>query len=390
MQWMLPNQRSQGIAFSATLALAARAKELAASGVDVISMAVGEPDFPAPQAAQDAGEAAIRSGAVGYTPVAGKPSLRRVIAEHLTHTRGVLFEPSEVTVCHSAKHALSGTLLTLVEPGDEVLILLPAWNSYVELVKYAGAVPVDVAPRKDCGPDFDAIAAAMTPRTKGVMLNSPSNPSGYVWTEAEIRELVELTKSSGAWLLSDEIYRRLVYEGEPNFSPATVSPEARARTVVVDGASKTFAMTGYRIGYLAAPQPIAKAVAALNSQLTGCPNAVSQAAFEAALQSEPPEVEVMTSEFNRRRKILIDGLEALGLKTPWPRGAFYAFPNVAKFLDERGSAGFSEDLLEDQALAIVPGDVFGMDTHVRFSYATSIENIEGAITRLAAFLDGRK
>jgi aspartate aminotransferase len=221
------------------------------------------------------------------------------------------------------------------------------------------------------------------------MLNSPSNPSGYVWTEAEVRALVAIAEEHDLWILSDEIYRRLVYEGEPNFSPASVSESARARTVIVDGASKAFAMTGYRIGYLAAPREVAAGVARLHSQLTGCPNAISQAAFEAALGTEPPEVAVMTSEFDRRRHVLIDGLASLGVETPWPRGAFYAFPKVSQFLDERGSTGFSEDLLEDQALAIVPGAVFGMDEHVRLSYSTSMENIEIALERLGAFLRNR-
>jgi aspartate aminotransferase len=383
---MQPNRRVQTISFSATLALDAHAKELRARGVDVVSMAVGEPDFPAPLVAQRRAALIIQGGEVRYTPVAGTPGLRAAIASHLTETRGVPWSPDEITVCHSAKHALSGTLLTLLEPEDEVLILLPAWNSYVEQVRFAGGVPALVAARKDCGPDFEALRAAIGPRTAGVMLNSPSNPSGYVWSEEEVRTLVALAEEHDFWILSDEIYRRLVYEGEPNFSPASVSESAKARTIIVDGASKAFAMTGYRIGFLAAPREVAASVARLHSQLTGCPNAVSQAAYEAALESEPPEVAAMASEFDKRRHVLIDGLAALGLETPWPRGAFYAFPNVARYLDDRGSAGFSEDLLEDQALAIVPGAVFGMDEHVRLSYATSLENIEAALTRLGAFL----
>jgi len=386
---MQPNSRVATIAFSATLALDARAKELRARGIDVVNMAVGEPDFDAPEVVQRGAVEAVRSGAVRYTPVAGTPSLRAAIARHLAATRGVPWTPEEITVCHSAKHALSGTLLTLLEPGDEVLILLPAWSSYVEQVRFAGGVPVDVTARADCGPDFEALRAAIGPRTTGVMLNSPSNPSGYVWSEAEVRALVAIAEEEELWILSDEIYRRLVYEGEPNFSPASVSESARARTIIVDGASKAFAMTGYRIGYLAAPPEVAAGVARLHSQLTGCPNAVSQAAFEAALDAEPPEVAAMVSEFDRRRHVLIDGLAALGLETPWPRGAFYAFPNVAQYLDERGSTGFSEDLLEEQALAIVPGAVFGLDEHVRLSYATSMKNIETALERLGTFLRTR-
>lgn len=387
---MRPNQRVSGIAFSATLALEARAKELAAKGVDVISMAVGEPDFDAPQAVQHAAERAVHGGNVRYTPVAGTPGLRAAIARHLSATRGVPFGPEHVTVCHSAKHALSGTLLSIVEPGDEVLLLLPAWGSYVDQVTFAGGKPVEVPPRPDCGPDLERIAAAVGPRTKGIMLNSPSNPSGYVWTPEEMEALGALALEHDLWLLSDEIYRRLVYEGPPNPSPASVNEDVRKRTIVVDGASKTFAMTGYRIGYAAAEPEIAGAIARLQSQLTGCPNAISQAAFEAALTEEPPEVAAMVREFDARRKVLVEGLRDLGLETPWPRGAFYAFPRVTPFLDERGSAGFGEDLLEDQALAIVPGAVFGMDEHVRLSYATSLDKVRTALERLGAFLERRR
>ena len=387
---MQPNRRVSGLTGSATLALAARAKALAAQGVDVISMAVGEPDFDAPRVVQQAAMAAVEGGNVRYTPPAGLPALRDTIATHLSETRGVEFARDEVVVCHSGKHALSHALLTLLEPGDEVLTLAPAWSSYLEEVRFAGGVPVDVPPRADMGPDMDAIRAALGPRTRGVMLNSPANPSGYVWSAQEIADLGELACERDLWLLSDEIYRRLVYEGEPNPSPVSVSPEVRARTLIVDGASKAYAMTGYRIGYLAAPAALIDGVARLQSQLTGSPNAISQAAFQAALEEEPPEVEKMVREFDTRRRVLLEGLADLGLETPWPRGAFYAFPSVAEHVDERGAVGLCEDLLEDVGLALVPGTVFGMDGHVRLSYATSIDNVRRALERLGDFLSRRR
>jgi aspartate aminotransferase len=387
---MRPNQRVSGLTFSTTLALDARAKELRAAGRDVINMSVGEPDFGTPEAVRKAAAAKAESGEVRYTPAAGTSSLRQAIAERLTKTRGIPFVEKEVTVCHSAKHALSGACLSLIEPGDEVLLLLPAWVSYDEIVKFAGGVPVPVPSRADCGPDLDAIERAITKKTRGILVNSPCNPSGYVMTQAELRAIGELAVKRDLWIVSDEIYRRLVYEGEPDFSPAQVSPAVRARTVVVDGASKAFAMTGYRIGYAAAPPAIASAIATLHSQLTGCPNAVSQAAFEVAMRNEPPEVAAMVAEFDRRRRVIVDGLKALGLSVPWPRGAFYAFPDVSPWIDERGSSGFCEDLLEAQNLAVVPGSAFGVDDHVRLSYATSIANIEKALDRLGKFLASRK
>ncbi|MBK7875432.1 MAG: pyridoxal phosphate-dependent aminotransferase [Planctomycetes bacterium] len=387
---MRPNQRVQKVSLSTTLALDARAKELASQGRDVINMAVGEPDFNAPEAVQSAAVAAVRGGKVRYTPAEGTASLRKAIAQHLTDTHGVAFTPAEVTVCHSAKHALSGACLTLIEPGDEVLVLLPAWVSYVEIIRFAGGVPVEVPPRADLGPDLARLAAAVTKKTKGILINSPCNPSGYVMTAAEVRALSELAEQHDLWIVSDEIYRRLVYEGEPNASPVQVSERIRARTVIIDGASKAFAMTGYRIGFCAGPKDVVAGVAKLHSQLTGCPNLVSQQAYEAALLSEPREVAEMCAQFDRRRRVIVAGLQKMGLETPWPRGAFYAFPRVQSFLDARGSGGFCEDLLEEQNLAVVPGNAFGVDDSIRLSYATSLETIERALERLAAFLARRR
>jgi aspartate aminotransferase len=383
------NTRVQAIAMSTTLALDVRAKSLAASGRDVINMTVGEPDSDAPEAVQSAAERMVRSGKVRYTPADGTLALRRAIAAHVSATRGVAFTPPEITVCHSAKHALSGACLSLIEPGDEVLLLLPAWVSYVDIVKYAGGVPVPVPSRKDMGPDIDAIRRAITPKTRGILINSPCNPSGYVMTQADVRGIAEATRERNLWIVSDEIYRRLVFEGEPACSPVSISEEVRARTVIVDGASKAFAMTGYRIGYVAAPPELAAAVSRLHSQLTGCPNAISQAAFEVALTSEPPEVERMVRDYATRRDRLVKGLRVLGLETPMPRGAFYVFPRIAPYLDARGSSGFCEDLLDQVGLAVVPGSAFGVDDHVRLSCATSMGVIEGALQRLAQFLSQR-
>lgn len=383
---MRPNQRVSNMQLSTTLALDARAKELISQGRDVINMSVGEPDFNAPEAVQSAAIAAVRSGKVRYTPAEGTPSLRKAVAMHLKETRGIEYGAHEITICHSAKHALSGAALALIETGDEVLLLLPAWVSYVEIVRFAGGVPVAVPARTDCGPDLAALRRAITHKTRGILINSPCNPSGYVLSETEVRAIGALACEHDLWIISDEIYRRLVYEGEPNFSPASIDADLRSRTVIIDGASKAFAMTGYRVGYCAAPREVASAVARLHSQLTGCPNAISQAAFEVALQREPPEVAAMCAEFDRRRHVLIDGLRALGLETGWPRGAFYAFPDVAPYLDARSSDGFCEELLEQQNLAIVPGSAFGVDEHVRLSYATSIETIREALERLGAFL----
>ena len=380
------SERARSVSLSLTLALDARAKAMAADGVDVINMAVGEPDFPAPAAAQEAAVARVRSGDVRYTAASGEAPLRAALAAQLSATRGVPFTPDQVVVCHSAKHALSGTFQTLCDDGDEVVLLLPAWGSFEEIVRLAGARPVGGMPRADGGPDCEAIEAAFTSRTRALLVNNPSNPSGYVWSPEEMERLVALTAQHGISLVSDEIYRRLVYEGPPSPSPVQFGDEARARTIVIDGPSKTYAMTGYRIGCAAGPPEVIAAMGRVQSQMTGSPNAVSQSAWRACLNPKPPEVAAMVEEFSARRKILLDGFERLGLPCHAPRGAFYGFPDVSAHFGAGGSVEFCERLLDEQHLVTVPGAAFGTDAHVRFSYAVSRERIEEALERLARVL----
>ncbi len=385
------SQRVSNLKGSVTLALAASAKEMAASGRDVINMAVGEPDFDAPRRAREAGIAAINSGAVKYTPAAGLNSLRQAVADHLRETRGVAYGVENVVICHSAKHALSHTLLALVDPGDEVLLLDPAWSSYHAQVELVGGVAVHVPPKQDgtCAPDLEAIRAAVTERTGGLMFNSPSNPSGYVWSRSEIEELAAICEEHDLWMISDEIYGRLVFDDAEHVSPTSISEAMKERTILVDGASKVFAMTGYRMGYLAANADVARTVGDLQSQISGCPNYISQRAFEACLIEEPEEVKDMIATFDRRRRVVIDGLDRMGLKGPQPKGAFYAFPDLHHRFDERGSSGFCADLLEAEALATVPGTAFSAPRHIRLSYALSEDRLVEALDRLERFLSDR-
>jgi len=381
------NERVGRIPLSKTLALDGRAKELASEGRDIINLTAGEPDFDSPRAVREAAKATIDGGRVKYTPAAGLRSLRETIADHLSRTRGVPFEAEQITVCHSGKHALSGTLLALVREGDEVLLPLPAWVSYVEEIRFAGGRAVGVAPRADMGPDFEALGAACGPRTRGLMINSPNNPSGYVFTPGELERLVRFAEERDLWILSDEIYSRLTYDGEPYGSPVQLGAGARGRTAIVDGASKTFSMTGYRIGFVAGPVPLVDAVARLHSQLTGAPNAISQEAFAAALVEEPPEVESMCAAFLERRAWILDRLERLGLRTPHPGGAFYVFPSIAGLWPGDRADEFCDALLEREGLALVPGSAFGVEGHVRFSYAASLETLEQGLERFARFLE---
>ena len=384
------SKRAKSLEPSITLTLFARAKALADGGRDIVNMAVGEPDFEAPQVVQRAAVDKVQSGDVRYTPAAGAPALRAAIATYLGRTRGGDWSEDEVTVCHSAKHALSGALLALIEAGDEVVVPLPAWSSYFELIRLAGGAPVPVQPGPGCKPDLTQLEAALGPRTRVVMICSPGNPSGYVWTRPEIERLAHLALERNFVILSDEIYRALVYEGDAALSPVAIDPALREHTLIVDGASKSFAMTGYRIGFLAGPRKVTQAVANLHGQMTGSPNAVSQAAYGAGLAEDPPELATMLAEFNRRRLTLLAGLCDLGLETPHPRGAFYAFPDVSPFLDQRGSNGFCEDLLEETGLALVPGSAFGIDRHVRLSYAVQESVLRDAVKRLGGFLAHRR
>lgn len=389
------SSRAAAINVSPTLDLDSRVKALVAAGRDVVNMAVGEPDFLAPASATAAALAKVQSGAVRYAPAAGNAKLRTLAADALNEGSGASFTGDNVVICHSGKHALSGALLALIDPGDEVLLPLPAWVSYVELIRLAGGEPIEVMPLSGpegagARPDLAALEAAITPQTRGLLVNSPNNPSGYLWTRAEVEGACAIAERHNLWILSDEIYRRLVFPPGVFVSPLHVATGAlRDRIAIIDGASKTFAMTGYRIGYLAAPKPLADAVTRLHSQTTGSPNAVSMAALEAALTGVQPELADHLAEYQVRRDLLLDGLAKLNLQLVRPDGAFYAFPDVSRYCDERGASGFCADLLEEVGLALVPGSAFLLEGYVRLSYAMPQADIKEALKRLGVFLARR-
>ncbi len=381
------SRRTTDLALSVTLALDARAKELIAAGHDVVNMAVGEPDFPAPAAARQAAIAKIQSLDVRYTSAAGTLTLREAIAEHLAATRSTHYTSDQIVVCHSGKQAISGALAAVLEPGDEVLVPTPGWVSYVEIARALGNPAVEVPGHPDGAPSLEALEQAISERTRAILINSPCNPTGHVWSRVDLQRLAALAERHNLWIVSDEIYRRLVYGERPFTSPVSLGPEARARTIIVDGASKSFAMTGYRIGFAAGPKEAIRAITKLHSQMTGSPNAVSQAAYEAVLREEPPEVAQMVETYRERRALMIAGLQQLGLQAPFPHGAFYAFPDVSVHLgDETSSDALCRALLEDEQLVCVPGSAFGTPTHIRLSYALDIERLREAFVRLGRFL----
>jgi len=375
-----------GIAPSATLALNAKAKEMKAEGIDVLNFAVGEPDFPAPMNIQQAAHQAIDDGAFGYTPASGMPELKQAVATKFQRENNLKYDPAEIVCASGAKPLLYGALVALLEPGDEVIFASPYWVTYIEIIRLADGVPVIVEAKEE--DDFEmkaeAIEEKITDKTKVILLNTPSNPTGGVISEQEQRRIAELAEKHDLFIISDEIYDRLVYDGE-HFSIATVSDEIKDRTITINGASKTYGITGWRIGYAGMPLELAKSMEGFLSHITGNPNSIAQRAVVEAINGPQDEVAKMKQEFAKRRDVFVDGLNDIeGIICKKPSGAFYVYPNFSKhFTDEIDtSTKMAEHLLTKAHIAGVPGDAFGTNDHIRFSYAASMDQIEECLKRL--------
>jgi aspartate aminotransferase len=385
--------RLKTLAPSPTLAMQARAKALRAQGIDVISFGAGEPDFDTPRRIKDAAIRAIEQGQTKYTEVGGIPELRAAVCQKLRRDNGLEYAPDEVTVSCGAKHTLYNIVMALVNPGDEVLIPSPYWVSYPEQVRLLGGVPVAVPTREATGFDLDPdeLRRAVTPRTKLIVLDSPGNPTGAVFSSAALTEVARLAVERDLWVISDECYEALSYEGHP-VSIASFSSEIRARTIVVNTCSKAYAMTGWRIGYAAGPKAVIKAMTDVQSQVTSNPTSVAQWAAVEALAGAQDEVAKMAGEFDRRRRVIVEALNAIpGVHCVMPKGAFYAFPNISGLFGKRhagrvlrGSADVCAFLLDEARIATVAGIDFGSDDHIRLSYATSLEAIRDGVARMDA------
>jgi aspartate aminotransferase len=380
---------------SATLAMAARAAALAAAGKDVIDLSVGEPDFATPAHVCRAAEEAIRSGKTKYTPAAGIPALRAAVAADYRRRAGLEVSPAQVVVSNGAKHALHNVFTALLDDGDEVIIPAPFWVSYAELVKLAGGVPVILPTRLE--DDFklapEALSAALTPATRMLLLCSPSNPTGVVYTPAELRALADVAGAADLAVVADEIYDQLVFDGRENVSFPTLRPGLAERTVVVGGVSKTYSMTGWRIGWTIAPEPLSRAIGNLQSQQTSNPSSISQHAAVAALTGPQDCIGEMRAAFQRRRDLVAGRLARMpGVRLPDIGGAFYAFFDIAPHLAaERGittSAAWCEQLLEREQVALVAGSAFGAEGHVRMSFAAADEKLVAGLDRIERFLAG--
>lgn len=382
---------------SMTMKVSARAAELKASGVDVVSFGAGEPDFDTPDHIKQAAKQALDAGATKYTAVEGTPQLRRAAAAWLGKAHDLAVSPGEVIVTAGAKQAVFNAFHVLLDPGDEVILPAPYWVSYSEIAKLAGARPVPVVSRPQDGfvVDPDAIGRTITPRTRLIVVVSPCNPTGAVYDEHTLRAIADLAIKHDLWLLTDDIYRTLCYGDARSVQPATFGPEVRRRTVIVDGVSKAFAMTGWRIGFALAPLPVIEGMATLQGQSTTNAAAVSQAAAVAALEGPTDDLDRMRAEFDQRRRYMLAALRAIpGITCVEPRGAFYTFPDVSAFVGRKTPRGNRIDsdlalcdyLIEDARVAVVPGTAFFAPGFVRLSYTTSQANIEKGMGRLAEAL----
>jgi len=391
--------RLKTLAPSSTLAVQAKAKELRAKGIDVISFGAGEPDFDTPQRIKDAAVEAMRRGQTKYTEVGGVPELRAAVCAKLRRDNGLDYEPADILVSVGAKHTLFNLVVALINPGDEVLVPSPYWVSYPEQARLVGGVPIEVETSEATGFDLDpdTLRAAVTPRTKLIVVNSPNNPTGAVFSPAALQAVGRLAVERNLWIVSDECYEALTFEGR-HVSVASLGPEVKARTIVVNTCSKAYAMTGWRIGYAAGNRALIKAMTDVQSQVTSNPSSVAQWAAVEALTGAQDEVAKMAGEFDRRRRLIIAGLNALpGVSCVMPKGAFYAFANVSGLFGRtwrrpdgavtlKSSVDVTGFLLEEARVAVVPGKDFGSDAHVRLSYATSDALISEGLARMGAAL----
>ncbi len=390
------SEKNQKIAASVTLAIDAKAKQMKAQGLNVISFGVGEPDFNTPENIIQAAVEGMRAGFTRYTAASGYPKLKEAVCVKLKQDNHLDYTPEQIIITNGAKQALHNTLEALCNPGDEVIIPVPYWVSYVELVKISGGEPVFVActEENEFKLTAEGLKAAITPKTKALILNTPSNPTGSLYTRAELEAIADLAVTHGFVVISDEIYEKLVYEGAEHISIASLNDEIKDQTIVINGMSKAYAMTGWRVGYTASNREIAKIMGNVQSHATSHPNTIAQYASVEALLGDNSSVETMRLAFDERRKYTVERINQIeGLSCIPPRGAFYVMMNISKILGTvvkgkkiNNSLDLSELLLDEAHVAVVPGIAFGVDQYVRLSYANSMENIKEGLQRIEAVL----
>lgn len=391
------SSRARGISPSSTLAMDARAKQMQREGQDVVFFGVGEPDFDTPEFITEEAIKALRAGITRYTPGAGIPDLREAVSVHLGREYGLEYAPKNIVITCGAKQALYNTFQIILDPGDEVILPVPYWVSYSEQIKLAGGTVVPVLTAAGDGYRMrpEAFAAAITPRTKAVVINSPNNPTGAVYSRRELETIAGIAVEKGLVIVSDEVYDHLLYDGRDPVSIPSLGPEVKARTILINAWSKTYAMTGWRLGYAAGDETVMRAMADLNSHSSNAASFVQRAGL-AAITGPQECVAAMRAEFAARRDLMVELVRAIpGLSCTKPEGAFYVFADIKGLIGRtiageilRDDVHLAEVLLEKAKVAVVPGDGFGLPGHVRFSYATSRERIKEGMRRINDLIGG--
>jgi len=385
------SKKNGAISPSVTLAITAKAKKMKADGINVISFSAGEPDFNTPEHIRKVAIGAIEDGLTGYTASAGLPELKQAICNKLREDNNLKYSPENIVVSNGAKHSLFNVLQAICNPGDEVIISVPYWVSYPEMVKMADAKPVFVETLEENGFKYtvEGLTQAINEKTKAIILNSPNNPTGTIYTEEELKEIAEIAVKHNIFVISDEIYEKLTYEGN-HISIASFGEDIKELTIVINGMSKAYAMTGWRIGYLAADKEIAKIITNIQSHATSNPNTIAQYASIEALEGDQEPIDQMVRAFDERRKYMVDRINSIdNLSCRMPKGAFYVMVNISKLIGKNlngynigGSMDFAEYLLDTAQVAVIPGAGFGADNYVRLSYATSLDNIKEGLKRI--------
>ena len=391
------SKKSLEISPSITLSIDTKAKEMREKGIDIISFGIGEPDFPTPSNIKKAAIKAIEGDLTKYTPVSGLPQLKKIICNKLQSENNLEYNIENITISNGAKHSLWNACQAICNPGDEVIVPVPYWVSYPEMVKMADAVPIYV----ECNEanqfklKEEDLLLAITKKTKAIILNSPSNPAGSVYTRKELEVIAEIAIKNNIIVISDEIYEKLIYDNESHVSIASLNEEIKRRTIVINGMSKGYAMTGWRIGYTASPTNIAKIMNNIQGHVTSNPNTVAQYASIEALNGDQDSIKIMLRAFDERRKYMVNRINKIdGLSCITPKGAFYVMLNISKYIGQKingnligNSIDFANTLLQNANIATVPGAAFGSDNFIRLSYATSLENIEKGMDKIDNFLN---
>src|SRR5512135_412963 len=385
-------KRASAVKPSPTLATAAKAKAMKAQGIDVVDFGVGEPDFDTPENVKEAAKRAIQAGFTKYTPASGTDELKEAVVEKFKKDNGLAYERSQVLISCGAKHSLYNIAEALFDPGDDVIIPAPYWVSYPDQVILNDATPVIVNTREDEGfvLTAEAFEKAVTKKTKAIILNSPSNPTGLGYDKDALKGIAEVAVRHGIYVISDEIYEKIVYDGFRHVSIASLGDDIKALTLTVNGLSKSHSMTGWRMGYAAGPKDVISAMTKIQSQSTSNPCSITQKAAVEALRGPQEFISVMLAEFDKRRKYIVGRLNAIpGVSCPMPKGAFYAFARVSSLYGKsfngkpiKSSSDLSAYLLDEAKVAVVSGDAFGADEYIRLSYATSMANIEKGLDRI--------